>query len=73
MNADGALEPKLKALIEINKNYAVAIAEAKSGAWTPNIMLGGNGGGTNGAGSLIEAFLAKSMVQTGTNLDIVKH
>ena len=62
MNADGALDTKLKAWIEVQKAYAAAISEYK-GAWVPSVVMGqGNGSGISGGGALqlIEMLSAKT-------------
>ena len=69
MEADGALDPKLKALVQMNKDMADAIG-SYTGAWTPSVLMGGaaeDGGPTTGAGSVtdmmkfITAKMAKDM------------
>lgn len=45
MEADGALEKKLEAYIEVSKYYADAIARHQ-GAWVPSIIMGGSDGKT---------------------------
>jgi len=63
MEADGALDPKLQAYIEVNKNYASAIA-SYTGAWVPQFVMGGTPGQetepTNGAQTLIDLLSAKT-------------
>lgn len=44
--ADGALEKKLEAYVAVNQRLADAIKEAKPGAWSPQVIMGGNQGGT---------------------------
>lgn len=46
MRADGGLEQKLEALVEINKEYAGAIRDHQ-GSWVPTVYMGG--GGTTGS------------------------
>lgn len=56
MAADGALDQKLAALVEINKAYAEAIQNYK-GNWVPSVVTGGGGSSTvagGGAQELIE-------------------
>lgn len=61
MEADGALDPKLNAAIEINKMYADAIAKAQPGAWSPQFVFGGNGQQTGSAAtSLVDLLTAKT-------------
>jgi regulator of protease activity HflC (stomatin/prohibitin superfamily) len=59
MAADGALEQKLKAYVDVNAKYADAIA-AYRGAWVPTTVMGGSGAGVNGATSLIEMLTIKT-------------
>ncbi len=49
MEADGALDQKLAAYIEVQKAYAAAIA-AYSGAWVPSVVMGGGDGASAIAG-----------------------
>ena len=59
MSADGALDQKLVALVEINKAYAGAIAQY-TGNWVPTVV-GGNGSTSgNGAMNLVELLTAKT-------------
>ena len=60
MQADGALDQKLRAWIEVNKRYAEAI-EKYQGAWVPQIQMGG-GQNSSGGGSqdLINLLMAKT-------------
>lgn len=60
MEADGALEKKLAAFIEVNKAYAAAIGQHQ-GAWVPSVVMGqGPGVQANGAQALIDLFTAKT-------------
>jgi regulator of protease activity HflC (stomatin/prohibitin superfamily) len=64
MEADGALEKKLAAFVEINKAYAEAIGKHQ-GSWVPQVVMGqgaqvGAGGQANGAQALIDLFTAKT-------------
>lgn len=61
MAANGALETKLEALVEINKNYAEAIKEYK-GNFVPNVVMGGNNGahGTSSVMDLVNMFMVKT-------------
>lgn len=60
MAADGALDPKLKAYIEVNKNYAAAIA-AYQGNWVPGVVMGNDGGkSAGGAQQMIEMLTVKA-------------
>lgn len=64
MEADGALEKKLDAMIRINERYAQAIENYK-GDWVPNFVMGSSQAGiSNVAGSgameLIQLLTAKT-------------
>ena len=66
MSADGALEQKLKAWVEVNQNYASAISKQK---WVPEIQMGGSTQGSgNAANDLLSLLLAKTAKEI--NLDI---
>lgn len=69
MQADGALDKKLEAYVKVNTQYAEAIKSAAPGAWTPAVVMGGDGkGATNGAQALMEVFAAKSARDLGIDL-----
>ncbi len=72
MTADGGLESKLKALVEINKNYADAI-KGYGGNWVPNVVMGGNAG-TSAAGSgalqMIELLSVKAAKDLATDMQL---
>ena len=61
MEADGALQQKLAAYIEVNKAYADAIHKYQ-GSWVPSVMMGGGGPSTsvNGATSLMDMLAVKT-------------
>ena len=65
MEADGALEIKVKAWKEVNFKYAEAIANYK-GNWVPTTVMGGTGqsadgtAGVNGASALIQMLTVKT-------------
>lgn len=59
MGADGALDKRLAAIVEINKNYAAAMKDYH-GNWVPT-YVGGNGSGTaNSASALMELWQMKA-------------
>jgi uncharacterized membrane protein YqiK len=70
MQADGALEKKLQAWIDVNHAYADAIKEHQ-GSWVPQVSMGGqsSNGGTN-AGELINLFTAKTARDLSLSLDL---
>jgi regulator of protease activity HflC (stomatin/prohibitin superfamily) len=70
MNADGALDPKLKAYIEVNKAYAAAMG-SYTGNWVPNVQMG-NGGTASGAGAqnMIDLLSVKAARDLGLDMSI---
>jgi hypothetical protein len=66
MEADGALEKKLEAYVEVNKAYAEAIAKHQ-GAWVPSVVMGANaqnqatGGGAVDLINLLTVKAAKDL------------
>ena len=71
MNADGALDQKLEAIVTINKNYADAIKGAAPGAWTPSVVMGGStGGNTSSATNLVDLLTAKAASAVGVDLAV---
>jgi hypothetical protein len=73
MEADGALDKKLDALIRINSQYADAIQKAQPGAWVPTVQMGS--GGSTGGGSataLVDLLTAKTAKDLGVDLGVVK-
>ena len=70
MQADGALAPKLEALIEINKNYADAI-KGYSGNWVPLYVTGGDAmtkAAGSGALQLVDLLTAKTAKELAVDL-----
>ena len=55
--ADGSLEIKLDAIVEMNKNYATALGKNKL---VPEITMGGTEGNTNSAMSLVDMLMVKT-------------
>ena len=68
LEADGALEQKLKAFVEVNANYASAIKDY-SGNWVPTTVLGGSGG-TNGQMNGAQALIDLLTVKTAKDLSL---
>jgi len=72
MEADGALEKKLQAYIEVSKLYAAAMQNYK-GSWVPSVVMGG-GTGTQTAGSgaqeLINLLTAKTAQELGLGMSM---
>jgi hypothetical protein len=71
MTADGALEQKLKAYVEVNSWYADAIKNY-GGNWVPTTVMGASAGGTNGAAALIDLFTAKTARDLQLDMSIKK-
>lgn len=59
MEADGALQQKLAAYVEVNKAYAEAIHKYQ-GAWVPGAVVGSGGGNSNGATALMDMLTVKT-------------
>ncbi len=66
MAADGALEQKLKAYVEVNNNYAAAI-KGYTGNWVPTTVMGGGSGSANGATALIDMLTIKTARELGVD------
>lgn len=71
LEADGALEKKLEALVQMNKDQWTAIS-SYSGQWTPSVVMGGtmNAGNNNSANALIELLTAKTAKDLGVDLSV---
>lgn len=65
MQANGALEQKLAAAVQMNKDQWDAIASYQ-GNWVPSTVMGGSSGGSNGAQNLIDML----SVQTARKLSL---
>jgi regulator of protease activity HflC (stomatin/prohibitin superfamily) len=70
MNADGALDAKLAAYVQVNGFYANAIQTAHPGAWTPTVVMGANGGSGGGAQALVDMFTAKTAKELGIDMSV---
>jgi regulator of protease activity HflC (stomatin/prohibitin superfamily) len=71
MQAEGALEQKLKAYIEVNKVYADAISKY-TGAWVPTIVMGSGASGKSGSGAqdLIDLLMVKTAKDLSLDLSV---
>lgn len=70
MNADGALDKKLQAYIEVQKLYADAIKNYQ-GDWVPNVVMGGGGASQvagSGATALVDLLSAKTAMELGLDI-----
>lgn len=72
MQADGALEKKLQALIEINAKYADALSKAQPGALVPYMQLGSSGEGGGNARDLIQLLTAQTAKQLSADTTVKK-
>jgi hypothetical protein len=71
MEADGALDKKLEAIVKINSLYADAIKSAQPGAWSPAVVMGGGGGnGGQNASNLVDLMTAKTARELGVDLTV---
>lgn len=68
MQADGALDKKLKAWLEAQKAFAAAIGGAKPGAIVPQVVMGSSTSGGNPMNSLFGLWAAKAAKDL--NLDL---
>lgn len=72
MSANGALDAKLEAYVQIQKAYADAIATYK-GAWVPAYVSGnGNAAAGSGASQLIDMLSAKTAKELAIDLTVQK-
>lgn len=67
MEADGALDAKLRTYLEVSKVYAAAI-QGHAGPWVPSVVMGGNGGSQNGATALVDLLTAKTAKELGLDI-----
>jgi len=73
MEADGQLDKKLEALVKINGMYADAIEKAQPGAWSPQVVMGGNGGSAGSrATDLVDLMTAKTAKELGVDMNVVR-
>lgn len=57
MSADGALEKKLAAFVEVQKTYAVEFGKQR---WVPEVMMGGSGADVNKAAQMIDLLTTQA-------------
>lgn len=72
--ADGALEAKLRAYVEVNAHYATALKEYK-GSWMPQIVFGGNNDGQTGVSSvqdLMNMLTVKTAKELALDMSLTK-
>ena len=72
MEADGQLDKKLEAYVKVQGFFANAIQNAQPGAWSPSVVMGGNGQGNAGsnATNLVDLMTAKSAKELGIDLGV---
>ena len=73
MEADGALDKKLEAFVEVNKWYADAI-KGYGGQWVPSVVMGSGTGGSStsasGAQQLIDMLTARTAKDLALDLGV---
>jgi len=70
MQANGALEQKIAAIVEINKAYAEAI-KGYTGNWVPTVVMGeGNGKSASGASDLVNLLTVKTAKDLALDLGV---
>lgn len=73
MDADGSLDHKLQAWVQVNSEYARAIGEHR-GAWVPSVVMGAssttNGTGSQAATDLISLLSVKTAKDLGLSTEI---
>lgn len=72
MNADGALEKKLEALIQMNKDQWASIASYK-GSWVPQVSMGSDSKNPNGAQDLIQLLTAKTARDLNLDMSVQRN
>ena len=71
MEANGALDAKLAAYVEVSKAYAEAMGSYQ-GAWVPSVVMGNSSQGGNGASALVEMLTAKTARELGIDMSVTK-
>ncbi len=74
MQADGALDKKLEAWVNVNKSYAEAMQNYQ-GDWVPNIVMGGETnakGSNNAAQNFMQIMMMKTAQDLSLDLDVPK-
>ena len=69
MTADGALEKKISAWVEVNKVYATEFAKVK---WSPEIQMGSSTGASSNAQAMIDLLTTKTARDLGLDLKMNK-
>lgn len=67
MAADGALQQKLTAYVQVNQAYAAALKDIKTPI-VPGVVFGNNGGSTPSANALIDLLTAKTAGDLGIRI-----
>lgn len=63
IQADNALQIRIDAYVEVNKNYAAALGSQRQ---TPDVIIGSGNGGSN-ASNLMDMFMVKTAKDLGVN------
>lgn len=69
MLADGALQQKLDAWVQVNKAYAAQFSKQK---WVPEIQMGVTGEGGNGAAAMIDLLSTQAAKQLSLDMKMKK-
>lgn len=69
MAANGALDQKLEAYVEIQRAYAKAISDYK-GNWVPGVVMAGTSGNSNQSGNGAQALIDMLSAKTARDLNI---
>lgn len=71
MQADGALQQKLEALVQINRAWADAAARY-TGSWVPQVVMGGDGSsrGSSGANDFMQLLTMQAARQIGLDMRV---
>jgi len=70
MAADGALDKKLKAWVDVQKAYAAEMGKQR---WVPDVQMGGNSSnGADSAASLMQLWQVKAARDLGLDLSVKK-
>lgn len=69
LKADGALDKKLAAWVEVQKSYAAEIGKQR---WVPDVQFGGDAKGGNAATSLMELLSVKAARDLQLDMEIKK-
>jgi hypothetical protein len=69
MLADGALDKKLQAWVDVQKAYAAEMGKQR---WVPEVQMGGSSSGAESAASLMQLWQVKAARDLGLDLSVQK-